>query len=200
MAAPGPAADSLRHRWTVGLRYAGEPNFYGFGKFLPTVGYQWRPRWEVEVGGAYRNNRYEGSATGFTVDGKQLDYQYHGQTRWTVVPVRVRYTLTRRAERRLQFDALGGVALSFGRNSWEQIELENAVETYRYQAQARSFYGLVGLGLGGRYGLGPSRRLELAAEWTLHQQLVHRFRPDYGTNRSRFGPVGYWGLGLRYKL
>src|SRR5690349_3989859 len=89
---PTPAADSLRHRWTIGLRYAGAPNFYGFGRFLPTVSYQWHPRWAVELGASYWRGRFQGSSTGFTTDGKQVDYRFQGQSWWSAVPVRVRYT------------------------------------------------------------------------------------------------------------
>jgi hypothetical protein len=82
--------------------------------FQATVGYQWQPRWAVQLGVAYSgyNNPYftTGTHDGSSGGSRGYDFSFDGSTYWRSVSAALlgRYTLTRDLTHRLQVDALGG--------------------------------------------------------------------------------------------
>lgn len=206
---PAAAADSSQHRWTIGLqltdqayrlRYTDGAGFQNFGPLQLSVGYRWKPRWTVEVGTTYWRDNYHWTAVGTTISGEPVEEDNRSQAWKAAVPVRVRYTLTRQPAHRLQFDALGGVAVAFTRSTSEWVRTESGVETSRYQGTSTGYGVSASLGVGGRLGLGKSRRLEIAGELLLNQNLQSANNQRSLDYRPVFSPLGSWGLGLRYRL
>lgn len=81
--------------------------------FQVTAGYQWRPRLAVQAGLAYSGTSYDYFNVGRTYPGPgttsyYYDYQGSSIQRNTSVSLLARYTLTRKPEHRVQFDAVGG--------------------------------------------------------------------------------------------
>lgn len=158
-----------------------------------TAGYRFTPRWALQVGAAYsgRGNTYEGTDYRYVAPGTYLPYAYSGQywQRLFTASVLGRYTLTRQASHRLQFDALAGLAFVHTRNSSSSSRLDSAAvattESYSYCTNNL----LLNAGLGVRYRLAP--RLEATYNFLLGVPL---------TGYNLGGPHPSMALGLQYQL
>ena len=109
--------------------------------------------------------------------------------------VLARYTLTRNAGHRLQFDALGGLTLAYGRsfNRGTQTDsLGGAPRTLSFASHPTQLDLLLTAGVGMRYRLSP--RFELFYDLTLNRALTGPPRP------FSLGNAGSQALGLRFRF
>ena len=162
--------------------------------FVPTVGVQLQPRLAVQLSGAY------------TAEPTHTTYEYdpayaygtvrRSRTRTLVLPVLVRYTLTRRLAHRFQADVLGGFSFVHFNDLSDVYQLDaNQQLLPSTQRSASSNSACAALGAGVRVALCP--RLEIAGEAVLNHQLTSPTIGQYWANpnlsaglRYRFGPRG----------
>jgi hypothetical protein len=128
------------------------------GSLLPvqlTAGYQFTPRLAVQASVAYngRSNSYAG--TSYDEAGSQplSSYSYTGQYRQRVASTSVlaRYTLTRQATNRWQFDAVGGLALVHTNYASSYVRTGGTIGTRIEMSDYRTNNLLPTVGLGARY-------------------------------------------------
>ena len=163
------------------------------------AGYQLRPRLAVQVGLAY-----SGITTRYAFAGRMygsgpvgyIDYSATNTQRSASASVLARYTLTRNPAHRVQFDALGGFALEYGRNFLRGTQADSLSGTRNvtdFSNRASRTTLLLTAGLGTRVRLSP--RFELFYDFTLNKAL---------TGPAPYpAPVGLTGsstLGLRYRF
>ena len=161
--APAPAS-----RFYVGLA-AYTSNYLPIGRawqkgfLLPlqaTVGYQLMPRLALQGSFAYssRGNSYAGTSYDLTSTGQVLvPYSYAGQYRQRLssAALLARYTLTRQAASRWQFDLLGGLTLvhTSYEDSYERTAGSSAARADQTSYRTNSLLPTAGLGV--RYRLLP---------------------------------------------
>lgn len=166
-----------------------------------TAGYQLRPRLAVQVGLAYSGSSYayEGSGYFYNLDRPQgTYYRYSGKSniRTASASVLARYTLTRKPEHRLQFDALGGFTLEYRRGADQGTYIDSVGGTRNespYNNRGSDNALLLTAGLGTRYRLHP--RFDLTLDLLLNRTLTS---PIYSSYQE--GITGSAALGLRYRL
>lgn len=175
----------------------GNQNFGGFRVPLQlTAGYQWRPRLAVQLGVAYSQfaNQYDYQWNyAPNTPGPEYHYQRTGRatTSNTSVSVLGRYTLTRQAAHRLQFDVLGGFTLEHGRYRNRGIATDSSqVSPFDNQHSATSLLFSVGPSV--RYRLAKS--VELFSDYTFNVRLAssEAYQPGRATSAG--------SLGVRYRF
>ena len=170
------------------------------GRRLPvqlTAGYQLRPRLAVQVGLAYSEATvryaYAGRVYGNGPDG-YVDYRSTITSRGLSASLLGRYTLTRNATHRLQFDALGGFAIEHTSHFDRGTQADSLGGTAQLQPFARryaEFNLLATCGLSTRYRLSP--RFDLALDVLLSHSFI-----GPTIHQGPFGLASSQALGLRY--
>lgn len=160
---------------------------------LLTVGVQLQPRLAVQASAQYHQRKDSYFHPGIFYFNGGLHQGISSSTdqqRAIAVPVLVRYALTRRAERHLQVDALGGFTLarSTYRSKATTVDsLQNVVYNSDYNYTNNTFY--LNLGAGLRYRLG--NHLALTGDLLLNLLL----------NRHTYNSISSTAaLGLRYRF
>ena len=153
------------------------------------AGYSLRPRLAVEVGVQKQRDNYSFSFTSFqnTISKGAV------QQRDLVLPVRVRYTITRSFLQRIQFDAVGGVVPHWSSVRYQEQEFLNddLVNEYGFSRRSFNLHASGGLSMG--YGIGRRRRIQLTLDYVITKDLQTGFR---GSNAMPSGG----GLGVRYRF
>ena len=164
-----------------------------------TMGYQLRPRLAVQVGLAYSEATvryaYAGRVYG-NGPGGYVDYQSNTTSRGFSASVLGRYTLTRNAAHRLQFDALGGFAVEHTSHFDRGTQADSLGGTAQLQSFARhstDFNLLVTGGISARYRLSP--RFDLALDVLLSHSLL-----GPTIHQGPLGLASSQALGLRYRF
>lgn len=157
------------------------------------AGYQLRPRLALELGAAYsgRTSTYAYEAYYVDASGQPFYYQSRSTTtvRTTAVSALARYTLTRRAARRLQFDGLGGFGLVHATGNERGTytdDFSGSLQTQTFARRGSSSNWLLTVGLATRYRL--SSRCELNFDVATNRDLTYR---DF---------IGSAALGVRYRF
>ncbi|MBF9144271.1 outer membrane beta-barrel protein [Hymenobacter properus] len=171
-----------------------------------TAGYQLRPRLAVQVGLAYSGSAYGYNGEGYFYNlnsARGTYYSYSGKStvRNTSASVLARYTLTRKAEHRLQFDALGGFTLVHRRGSDQGIyvdSLSGSRNTSPYDGHASTNTLLLTAGLGTRYRLSP--RFDLTLDLLLNRSLASPLYYDNFFKNYQGGFSSSAALGVRYRF
>lgn len=211
IAAPGFAQDAspAAHHFYAGLtaysssfQPLGGQSYLGGGSqttvpFQVVAGYQLRPRWAVQLGAAYSGTSRAYSYFGrYAEPGGANGYDFSNTGTSTVRALSVallgRYTLTRKLDRRLQVDALGGVTYEHGSVSDTGLYTSNLggpLLTSDYNSVVRTNSLLVGLGPGLRFR--AARRLDVMLDVVFSSPL-------YG--HSHFDLTSATALGLRYRF
>lgn len=209
LAVAATPADSLRHRWSLGLQAARHAyvmrydqrsrGVETFGPLLLSVGYQLRPRWRAEIGASYWRSQHNSSVTFISTDGRLIEYSYDSKQWDAAVPVRARYTLTRQPARRLQVEAVGGVVVAVSRDNMHEAQLEQGQPRTKYRGVIKGLGLAATLGAGARLGLGASRRAEVTADVLLNKNIqpLGRSNVPYGNGYELLGTLA---LGLRYQI
>jgi len=198
------SAEPAPYKFYGGLAaYSSEYNdfshFPGYFK-LPiqaTLGYQLRPRLAVQASVAYSSRSGSYSYSTYYDASGQSYYPTSGRftTRYTSLSVLARYTLTRKPEHHVQFDALGGFTLEHygGHDAGTKTDsLQNTTVTtpYEYNYTASTILATAGISVRYRF----SQRLE----------LVYDLAANYDLNSSRLyaynGFTSSAALGLRYRF
>ncbi|MCI1189230.1 outer membrane beta-barrel protein [Hymenobacter sp. DH14] len=164
------------------------------------AGYQLRPRLAVQVGVAYSGTTASYATAGRAyspanpTQGTYFDYNATDTQRRVTLSVLARYTLTRNAAHRVQFDALGGFTLEHGRTFLRGTQADSVggafvVSPFSYHASRTNL--LLTAGLGTRLRLSP--RFTLFYDFTLNKNLnMPGYLPGSLTSSS--------ALGLRYRF
>ncbi|MBO2008138.1 outer membrane beta-barrel protein [Hymenobacter negativus] len=178
------------------------PGVSGFAVPLQlTAGYQLRPRLAVQVGLAYSGSSYayEGEGYFYNLNRPQgTYYRYTGKSniRTASASVLARYTLTRKPEHRLQFDALGGFTLEYRRGADHGTYIDSVGGSRNenpYDNRGTDNALLLTAGLGTRYRLTP--RFDLSLDLLLNRSLTSPIYFNY-----QGGLTGSAALGLRYRF
>ncbi|MEJ7659755.1 MAG: hypothetical protein WKG07_09075 [Hymenobacter sp.] len=181
----------------------GSPSFFqepGVGSYSIEVknpyvyaGYQLRPRLALQLG--YQGQAGTGHSGSYSLVGTQKIPSYASETyqQTLTFPVLLRRTLTRQYQQRLQFDVVGGVALSYARVRFSRTDYNNGQVTKQFALarQTTDVHAIGGLGIG--YGFGRRRKLQATAEYVFIQNLQNSFT---GFNSVEAGG----SLGLRYRF
>ncbi|UOQ73046.1 hypothetical protein [Hymenobacter cellulosilyticus] len=182
--------------------FGGYPERYGsatnVATLTPTLGWQVLPRLGVQAGAALDTDvrarnfyLYTVDEYGRLVDGGDMASRVRQRT--LVVPVLARYTLTKRAERRLQFDVLGGGSLVHVALR-QRITPIGTASSQTSETTTTSNSLCMTLGGGARYTVWKG--LELTAEAVLNRQIVspnrmHKANPNLAAGLLyRFGSRG----------
>jgi hypothetical protein len=164
-----------------------------------TGGYQLRPRLAVQVGLTYSGNSDRYDYSGLIYSNPSMPDIYYtntgrGTTRRVSGSVLGRYTLTRKAAHRLQFDVLGGFGLEHQsyRSRGTQTRIDQQTLTTNSYDERSTYTDLVfTLGPNVRYRFGE--RLELVYDLLFNTDLRSK---SYLTQ----GITGGMALGLRYRF
>lgn len=168
--------------------------------FQLTVGYQWRPRLAVQAGLAYSGTSYSYSNVGRTypsasLKGNYFDYNGSATQRNSSVSLLARYTLTRKPEHRVQFDAVGG--FTWERASYRDAgtradSVQNSLIISNYDEGSAANRLLLTIGPSVRYRFG--RHLDLYYELLFNTSLASS---EYYQIK---GLTSSSALGLRYRF
>ena len=179
-----------------------EPTRLGGAWQLPVqlvAGYQLRPRLAVQLGVAYSSYSthyaFAGRVYSNSPDG-YISYDRTTTVRDVTVSALARYTLTRNPAHRLQFDALGGLALERGSSFSRGTQADSVGGTRNVASFSNRASGtalLLTAGLGTRYRLGS--RFELLYDFTLNRTLN-----GDAPHPAPLGLTGSQTLGLRYRF
>ncbi|MDJ0364382.1 hypothetical protein QMK33_04405 [Hymenobacter sp. H14-R3] len=157
------------------------------------VGYQLRPRLAVQLG--YQGQAGTGRSESYVLVGAQqilLNASENYQQTLTF-PLLLRYAITRQYLQRVQFEVVGGVALSYARVRFSETKYDNGQvkDQFAFARQTTSGHAIGGLNVG--YGFGRRRKLQATAEYVFIQNLQTSF--------SGFEVLQAGGsLGLRYRF
>lgn len=163
------------------------------------AGYQLRPHLAVQVGvaGSSYSDHYAfaGRVYGNSPDG-YVNFDRTITVRDVAVSALARYTLTRNAPHRMQFDALGGLTLerSTGFSRGTQADSVGGtlnVKNFSNRAARNTIFLTASLGT--RYHLSP--RFELFYDFTLNKALT-----GPAPHLAPVGLAGSSALGLRYRF
>ena len=163
-----------------------------------TAGYQLRPRLAVQVGLAYSGSsaHYAFAGRVYNSPDGYVDYDQTFTFRHASVSALARYTLTRKPAHRVQFDALGGVALensrSFSRGT-QADSLGGTRNVTNFSNRSSRNVLLLTAGIGTRFRL--SSRFELFYDFTLNKALT-----GPAPYPAPMGLTGSNALGLRYRF
>ena len=164
-----------------------------------TLGYQWRPRLAVQVGLAYRGSAYtydESPSRDYLGNGR------YGPPYENILDVRFRslsasllgrYTLTRQAAHRLQFDVLAGFTLEHTHNIAYQTRTDSATAPVASTTAYNRSTLLATAGLGVRYRFGP--RLEATYNLLLSTTLA-----DLTSSPGYYRGSSSMALGVQYRF
>ena len=166
-----------------------------------TAGYQLRPRLALQAGLAYQSSSYAYAQSyylyGTSNSPEYRSYAGSSRSRGLSASVLARYTLTRNAAHRVQFDALGGFTLQhyFGRDQGTRVDsLGGTRNSSPYTNRYSETSLLLTAGLGTRYRL--SRHFDLTLDLLLNRAVLG----DTYTPPMRLGLTGSSALGLRYRF
>jgi hypothetical protein len=165
-----------------------------------TFGYQLRPRWAVQVGLTYRG-------TSFSYDYTNRDYLGSGKYgpayaanikqhyRTFSASALARYTLTRQAAHRLQFDVLGGLTLEQLRSTARYTRTDSAATSVTTNPSYQINQLLATAGIGLRYRFNP--RLEATYNLLTNYGLTG-YTYTSALYSDRF--TGSMALGVQYRF
>ena len=164
-----------------------------------TAGYQLRPRLAVQVGLTYSGNSNRYDYSGRLYDPSIPDIYYtntgRGTARRVSGSVLGRYTLTRKAAHRVQFDVLGGFGLehrSYRTRGTQTQSTQQTLTTNSYDNRSTYTDAVFTLGPSVRYRFGE--RLELVYDLLFSTPFLTK--KSYLTEGSTQG----MSLGLRYRF
>lgn len=169
------------------------PGTFGVNVAAPvlTAGVQLCPRWALQAGAAYAQEKTAYNYYGFGYADGRLGYGSDAgatRRRTVAVPVRLRYTATNPA-RRFRFDVLAGVALVHSAVRTAGTRGDSAQTAFTPYDQASAATGLYAtLGPGVRYALGP--RWDVTGEFVFHELLNNPASSRYPSRLSATAAVG----------
>ena len=162
---------------------------------MPTASLQLAPRFAVQAGTAYYQETFRVHNGAFIGSNGHLNYQpVDGTDRRRTVPVLVlvRYTLTKRLEKRVQADVLAGLTVVNSSLRKQGAVLDStgrAVSAYDYVTSSTGTYFSGGAGV--RYRLNP--HFEGLADW-----VVNKLVNAQSAVPNRLSAT--FSLGLRYRF
>ena len=158
------------------------------------AGYQLRPRLALQLG-------YQGQEGGFLSEGYELNgtqktllSESRKRAQTLTFPLLLRYALTRQYLQRVQFDVVGGVALSYARVQYYRATYTRSgqvTDQFSFDRRTTDEHAIGGLGVG--YGFGRRRKLQATVEYVVIQNLSASFK---GLGSAQVGG----SLGLRYRF
>lgn len=165
-----------------------------------TAGVRLRPRLFLQVGYGYNHRLYveDPAYTGTTLSGQQMSGYFRDETWSWAVPLLARYTLTKKDQARMQFEALGGISVAaahFSGYSDQRIDGEVIGFTAYGSRSTTQLYATAGLS--GK--LRVTKHWHAVADATLNRNL-HATTPytNLNTTGNRWGLTRGLNLGVQY--
>lgn len=176
----------------------GLPADYEAGRWQTTLGYYITPRFALQVSYSGGKSSYSGIAEGVTLTGERMQQITNSASSFYAVPILVRYTLTKRPEKRLQFDVLAGLTFARGNYTESYSETLGEKTTLETSAQYDLQHSYFTAGVAARYVF--SRHWELEVTYTLSRNTKRM--PDFYNEMtgSPYGLTSGYGLNLRYRF
>jgi len=163
------------------------------------AGYRFAPRWAVQVGwiGTRKIYHYESRYVDSTTGGDVVNMS-RADHRNTAIPVLIRYSLTRKATHRIQFNVLAGVTLvhaSYQRRTTRLVD-EQLVIDDRKANSATNLALCIGPSV--RCSLGP--HLELVAHYGHNATLNPHHSSNAGSLALATGFANTFTGGIHYRF
>ena len=155
------------------------------------VGYYVRPRLAVQVGMQRQREEFRVTPAKFSGLFSRDSVTNKNDL---VLPVMLRYSLTRSFLKRWQFDVVGGLVPHWSSVRFREQEFIDEQLTNEYGFRRSAFGVHASAGLNASYGFGRRRRLQATTEWVLTKDLRSKFQS---------GQPMQWGfsfIGLRYRF
>jgi len=164
-----------------------------------TAGYQFTPRWTLQIGVAPVRNSFSSSGAGTNLAGQPVSERYASTTRSLAVPLLARYTLAARSWKNLRVDVLAGGVAFWSRGETHFIRTENGVITTDFHQTRALMNAFAALGPGVRYGLG--RHVEVTAEWLFYKNLKSTSAfYQLNSTGNKTGVTNSVMVGVRYRF
>lgn len=199
-------------RWYGALQYGrqnyqlfipGEPQIGRTETRRPqlTVGYQFTPRFALQLGVAPVGEKFSSSAYGTNQAGQPLSEEGWSKGKSLAVPLTVRYTLALAPWKKLHVDLLAGGVVFWTNSQTNFRRIENGITTRDYHKVDKftQFYATLGPSL--RYDFGQRQQIGVFADWLFYKNL--RSAPSFNqvvSTGNKSGITNSIMFGVRYRF